>query len=67
MRQIKDTGNEEDRVKVANEAAYLYAPLAHKLWSAHLENRIDGKGIEWMDVSSGHSTAQSVWLFERLL
>ena len=31
MRQIKDTGNEEDRVKVANEAAYLYAPLAHKL------------------------------------
>ena len=31
MRKIKDTGNEEDRVKVANEAAYLYAPLAHKL------------------------------------
>ena len=28
MRQIKDTGNEEDRAKVANEAAYLYAPLA---------------------------------------
>ena len=24
MRQIKDTGNEEDRIKVANEAAYLY-------------------------------------------
>lgn len=31
MRKIKDTGNEEDRIKVANEAAYLYAPLAHKL------------------------------------
>ena len=31
MRHIKNTDQEEDRLKVANEAAYLYAPLAHKL------------------------------------
>ncbi|KAA6313045.1 GTP pyrophosphokinase, partial [termite gut metagenome] len=29
MRQIKDSDNEDDRLKVANEAVYLYAPLAH--------------------------------------
>ena len=31
MRQIKDTENVEARRKVSMEAAYLYAPLAHKL------------------------------------
>ena len=31
MRQIKDNPNEEARQEVSNEAAYLYAPLAHKL------------------------------------
>ena len=31
MRQIKETPNIEARTQVANEAAYLYAPLAHKL------------------------------------
>ena len=40
MRQIKDTGNEEDRVKVANEAAYLYAPLAHKLGLYKLKSEL---------------------------
>ena len=29
MRQIKDSDNEEARLQVSNEAAYLYAPLAH--------------------------------------
>lgn len=31
MRQIRDTDNEEARQEVSQEAAYLYAPLAHKL------------------------------------
>ena len=31
MRQIKNSPNAEDRIQVANEAVYLYAPLAHKL------------------------------------
>ena len=31
MRQIKDSKNDEARRQVANEAAYLYAPLAHQL------------------------------------
>jgi GTP pyrophosphokinase len=30
-RLFKHDSNEEDRIRVANEAAYLYAPLAHKL------------------------------------
>ena len=33
MRQIKESGNDESRLQVASEAAYLYAPLAHKLAS----------------------------------
>ena len=31
MRQIRDTTNDEARHQVSEEAAYLYAPLAHKL------------------------------------
>ena len=31
MRQIRDTENQQDKLEVSQEAAYLYAPLAHKL------------------------------------
>ena len=31
MRQIRDTKNVEAKLEVSQEAAYLYAPLAHKL------------------------------------
>ena len=37
MRQIKECKNDEARRQVANEAAYLYAPLAHKLGSVQTE------------------------------
>ena len=41
MRQIKDSPNEEARLKVANEAAYLYAPLAHKLGLYKLKSELE--------------------------
>ena len=47
MRQIKDTGNEEDRVKVANEAAYLYAPLAHKLGLYKLKSELEDLSLKY--------------------
>lgn len=48
MRQIKDTGNEEDRNKVANEAAYLYAPLAHKLGLYKLKSELEDLSLKYM-------------------
>ncbi len=47
MRKIKDTGNEEDRVKVANEAAYLYAPLAHKLGLYKLKSELEDLSLKY--------------------
>ena len=47
MRQIKDTGNEEDRVKVANEAAYLYAPLAHKQGLYKLKSELEDLSLKY--------------------
>lgn len=47
MRQIKDTGNEEDRNKVANEAAYLYAPLAHKLGLYKLKSELEDLSLKY--------------------
>ena len=40
MRQIKDSKNDEARRQVANEAAYLYAPLAHKLGLYKLKSEV---------------------------
>ncbi len=47
MRQIKDTPNEEDRLKVANEAAYLYAPLAHKLGLYQLKSELEDLSLKY--------------------
>jgi len=47
MRKIKDTGNEGDRIKVANEAAYLYAPLAHKLGLYKLKSELEDLSLKY--------------------
>lgn len=47
MRQIKDSPNEEDRLKVANEAAYLYAPLAHKLGLYKLKSELEDLSLKY--------------------
>lgn len=47
MRQIKDSRNDEDRLKVANEAAYLYAPLAHKLGLYKLKSELEDLSLKY--------------------
>ncbi len=48
MRQIKDSPNEEERILVANEAAYLYAPLAHKLGLYKLKSELEDLSLKYM-------------------
>ena len=48
MRQIKDADNEEARLKVASEAAYLYAPLAHKLGLYKLKSELEDLSLKYM-------------------
>ena len=47
MRQIKDSPNEEARLKVSNEAAYLYAPLAHKLGLYKLKSELEDLSLKY--------------------
>ncbi|MCD8183933.1 MAG: RelA/SpoT family protein [Bacteroides sp.] len=46
MRQIKDCKNDEARKQVANEAAYLYAPLAHKLGLYKLKSELEDLSLK---------------------
>ena len=47
MRQIKDSKNDEARRQVANEAAYLYAPLAHKLGLYKLKSELEDLSLKY--------------------
>lgn len=47
MRLIKNTENEEAKLKVANEAAYLYAPLAHKLGLYKLKSELEDLSLKY--------------------
>ena len=47
MRQIKDSENEEARQQVSNEAAYLYAPLAHKLGLYKLKSELEDLSLKY--------------------
>ena len=47
MRQIKETPNIEARTQVANEAAYLYAPLAHKLGLYKLKSELEDLSLKY--------------------
>lgn len=49
MRQIKNTSDQEDKLKVANEAAYLYAPLAHKLGLYKLKSELEDLSLKYTD------------------
>lgn len=49
MRKIKDTENEEARRKVSEEAAYLYAPLAHKLGLYRLKSELEDLSLKYTD------------------
>ena len=49
MRQIKDSPNEEARLLIANEAAYLYAPLAHKLGLYNLKSELEDLSLKYTE------------------
>lgn len=49
MRQIKDSENDEARKQVANEAAYLYAPLAHKLGLYKLKSELEDLSLKYTE------------------
>ncbi|MCI1648130.1 MAG: RelA/SpoT family protein [Bacteroides sp.] len=49
MRQIKDSPNDEARKQVANEAAYLYAPIAHKLGLYKLKSELEDLSLKYTE------------------
>ena len=49
MRMIKDTDQEEARQKVSEEAAYLYAPLAHKLGLYKLKSELEDLSLKYLE------------------
>ncbi len=49
MRQIKDAKNVEAQRKVSMEAAYLYAPLAHKLGLYKLKSELEDLSLKYLE------------------
>ena len=49
MRQIRDTSNEESKRRVSEEAAYLYAPLAHKLGLYKLKSELEDLSLKYLE------------------
>ena len=49
MRQIRDNSNDEARRKVAEESAYLYAPLAHKLGLYKLKSELEDISLKYLE------------------
>ena len=49
MRHIKDTENVEAQRKVSTEAAYLYAPLAHKLGLYKLKSELEDLSLKYLE------------------
>lgn len=49
MRQIRDTNNTEARRKVAEEAGYLYAPIAHKLGLYRLKSELEDLSLKYLE------------------
>ena len=49
MRQVRDTDNEEARLEVAQEASYLYAPLAHKLGLYKLKSELEELSLKYLE------------------
>ena len=49
MRQIRDTHNDAAKMEVSQEAAYLYAPLAHKLGLYKLKSELEDLSLKYME------------------
>ncbi len=49
MRLIRDTDNTEAQRKVAEEASYLYAPIAHKLGLYRLKSELEDLSLKYLE------------------
>lgn len=49
MRQIRDTDNDQARREVSQEAAYLYAPMAHKLGLYKLKSELEDLSLKYLE------------------
>ncbi len=49
MREIRDVDNLEARQRVAEEASYLYAPLAHKLGLYKLKSELEDLSLKYLE------------------
>ena len=49
MRQIRDTDHVEAKMAVSQEAAYLYAPLAHKLGLYKLKSELEDLSLKYLE------------------
>lgn len=49
MRQIKDLGTDDERKRVAVEAARLYAPLAHKLGLYLIKRELEDLSLKYLE------------------
>ena len=49
MRQVRDTDNGEARLEAAQEASYLYAPLAHKLGLYKLKSELEDLSLKYLE------------------
>ncbi len=49
MRRIKDSEEDAERRRVSTEAAYLYAPLAHKLGLYKLKSELEDLSLKYLE------------------
>lgn len=49
MRQIRNTQNTEAKTRAAEEASYLYAPLAHKLGLYKLKSELEDLSLKYLE------------------
>ncbi len=49
MRQIRDAENNETKMRVSEEASYLYAPLAHKLGLYKLKSELEDLSLKYLE------------------
>lgn len=49
MRQVKDTTHKDEQRKLAIEAAYVYAPLAHKLGLYTLKSELEDLSLKYLE------------------
>lgn len=49
MRQIRDTKSVEAKMRVSEEASYLYAPLAHKLGLYKLKSELEDLSLKYLE------------------